>query len=381
MLSGLNRTRSRLMTFSPTMEQEMLRESVRGFLDAKLPIGRVREIMETETGFDEGFWHEAAQQGFQAMAIPEEYGGAGFSLFELGIVMEELGRALTPAPFLSSIVLGATAVLTAGSEQQRTELLSSIAAGERRVALAVGEAGSPEIRLAVVAEGGDVVLTGTKSYVVDGHTADTLLVAGRGDDGVSLYIVPADSPGVSATRLETLDMTRKQATVEFDGVRIPQTARLGAAGSGAATLETVMNVAVTMLAFEQVGGAARCLEMSVEYAKERVQFGRAIGSFQAIKHKCADMLVELENARSAAYYAGWAADHDPGDFPVAAALAKASCSDAYFHAAAETIQIHGGIGFTWEHDAHLYFKRAKTDALLFGDAVQWRSTLADRVGL
>jgi alkylation response protein AidB-like acyl-CoA dehydrogenase len=374
------------MNFALNDEQVMLRDSVRSFLADRVPLTRVRELMETDAGFDPELWAEMAQMGWQAMAIPEEYGGAGYSSFELGIILEEMGRMLTPAPFLSSVVLGANTILLAGNEIQKKELLPGIAAGERRVAVATAErAGNWDpaaIELAAAADGDDVVLSGTKSYVLDGHTADTLLVAARNADGViDFYVVPADAAGVSVTKLETMDMTRKQAEIVLTDVRLPAAARLGEPGIGAATIEQLYDLAVSALAFEQVGGAQVCMEMSVEYAKVRVQFGRPIGSFQAIKHKCADMLVATESARSAAYYAGWAAAVGDVDLSIAAPLAKACCSDAYFDVAADTIQVHGGIGFTWEHDAHLYFKRAKTDQLLFGDSTRWRAELADRLGL
>jgi alkylation response protein AidB-like acyl-CoA dehydrogenase len=374
------------MRLALTPEQEMLRDSARGFLTAKVGTGIVRRLMETDSGFDEALWAEMAQQGWQAMAIPEEHGGAGFTMFELGVLMEEMGRALTPAPFLSSVVLGANAFLLAGSEEQRAEHLPAIAAGEERVALAVQEPAArwsaAEVTMTARGDGTGVVLDGEKSYVLDGHTAHTLLVAARNaEGGVDLFVVPADATGVSAMRLETLDMTRKQAAVTFDGVQVAATARLGEPGAGGRALGPLLDLAVTALAFEQVGGAERCMEMSVGYAKDRIQFGRPIGSFQAIKHMCADMLVEVEAARSAAYYAGWAASTGDADFVVAAPLAKARCSTAYLSVAAETIQVHGGIGFTWEHDAHLYFKRAKTDELLFGDPTTWRAALGDRIGL
>ena len=371
------------MTFTITDEQAMLRDSVRSYLADKVPLERVRELMESDAGFDPSQWNEMAQMGWQAMAIPEEYGGAGYSFFELGILLEEMGRAVTPTPFFATVVLGVSAILIGGTEEQKRELLPAMASGERRATLALVDAAgwSPaDVTMEAVADGHGWTLSGTKSYVLDGHTADTLVVAARTANGIDLFVVPADAPGVSSARVETMDMTRKQATVVFDDVAVGAGARLGDAGSGAATLEEVLNLAVAGLAFEQLGGAQRCLEMSVDYAKERMQFGRPIGSFQAIKHKCADMLIEVESARSAAHYAGRMIADGGDDAPIAAALAKAFCSEAFFHAAAETIQIHGGIGFTWEHEAHLYFKRAKTDALLFGDAAEWRAKLAGHLG-
>lgn len=376
------------MNFAFSEEQEMLRQTVRRFLDTKAPSSVVRSLMETDDGFDPGLWQEIAAQGWQAMAIPEEYGGAGFTFLEQGILMEEMGRTLFPVPYLSSVVLAADLILRAGTEEQKQELLPGIASGERRVALAhleeTGRWDAAGITMPAKRDGSDLILNGIKSFVLDGHTADTLLVAvrtanGGGDDDVALVVVDGAADGVTRRRLETMDMTRKQAEIVFDGVRVPESAVLGSAGWG--DLEGTIARAVVALAFEQVGGAQKCLEMSVAYAKERVQFGRPIGSFQAIKHKCADMLVKVESSKSAAYYAGWAVAEDSDEVPMVAPLAKSYCSEAYFFCAAENIQIHGGIGFTWEHDAHLYFKRAKTDELLFGTPAQHRAVLADRLGL
>ncbi|MBT8212169.1 MAG: acyl-CoA/acyl-ACP dehydrogenase [Acidimicrobiia bacterium] len=373
------------MNFAFSEEQQMLRDSVRSFLENKAPSAHVRELMETESGFDEGLWQEMAEMGWQAMAIPEEYGGAGFSWLELNIINEELGRSLLPSPFFSTVVLGATAVLLGGTEEQKKSLLEQVSIGQLRLALAHVEPGGdwgPEGVQATARRDGDGwVLDGAKSFVVDGHTADTLIVAARTDAGVSLFLVPGDAAGVSRERLETMDMTRKQASVTLDGVAVPDDALLGTDGGGEELLDRVMQFAAVALANEQVGGAQKCMEMSVEYAKVRVQFGRPIGSFQAIKHKCADMLLSVESSKSAAYYSSWAASEGNDELPVTSALAKSYCSDAYFDVAAETIQVHGGIGFTWEHDAHLYFKRAKTSQLMLGEPAFYRKRLADLIGL
>ncbi|MEX1207851.1 MAG: acyl-CoA dehydrogenase family protein [Acidimicrobiia bacterium] len=379
------------MNFAFSEEQEMLRDTARRFLEAKSPSEVVRRLMETEEGFDAALWAEISSQGWQAMAIPEEYGGAGFTFMEQAILMEEMGRALFPSPFLSTVVLGADLILTTGTEEQKQEFLPGIAAGERTVAIAQVEAngswGADGITMVAKRDGSDLILDGTKSFVVDGHTADTLIVVVRTDDttdaehGISLVVVDAGAGGITRRRLETMDMTRKQAEIAFSNVRVPARAVLGTEGAGWGALQNTLNRAIVALAFEQVGGAQKCLEMSVQYAKDRVQFGRPIGSFQAIKHKCADMLVDVESAKSAAYYAGWAVTADDGEAKIVGPLAKAYCSEAYFHCAAENIQIHGGIGFTWEHDAHLYFKRAKTDELLFGSPAFHRSVLADRLGI
>ncbi len=373
------------MDFAFSAEQEMLRDTTRRFLTDKADSAVVREIMESEEGFDAGLWTDIADQGWLAMHIPEADGGAGFSYLELVVLMEEMGAALFPSPFFSTVVLGANALLVGGSEAQRKELLPEVAAGERRLALAqLEESGRWDesgIEMQAVADGDDFVLTGTKMYVVDGHTAHSLVVAARTPSGVSLFVVDGEASGVTRSRLETMDMTRKQARVTFEGVRVPNSSMIGTEGSGWETLTKVTDLASVALAAECVGGAQRCLDMSVEYAKVRVQFGRPIGSFQAVKHKCADMLVQLESARSAAYYAGWAASEDNDELGVVAPLAKSYCSEAYFFCASENIQIHGGIGFTWEHDAHLYFKRAKTSELLLGTPAHHRSLLADRLGL
>ena len=379
------------MNFAFSEEQEMLRDTARRFLETKSPSEVVRRLMETDEGYDPSLWSEIAAQGWQAMAIPEEYGGAGFSFMEQAILMEEMGRTLFPSPFLSTVVVGADLVLTAGTEEQKQEILPGIAAGERTIALAHleenGSWGADGITMVAKKDGSDLMLDGVKSFVVDGHTADTLIVVARtddtssGEDGISLIVVPGDADGISRRRLETMDQTRKQAEIRFEGVRVPASSILGGEGTGWAALQDTLDRAVVALAFEQVGGATTCMEMSVQYAKDRVQFGRPIGSFQAIKHKCADMLVEVESAKSAAYYAGWAVTAGDDEVKVVAPLAKSYCSEAFFHCAAETIQIHGGIGFTWEHDAHLYFKRAKTDELLFGSPAHHRAVLADRLGI
>ena len=379
------------MNFALSEEQDMLRMTARRFLDDRAGSDVVRNLMETAAGFDAALWQEIAAQGWQGMAIPEEYGGAGFTFMEQAILMEEMGRSLFPAPYLSSIVLGADLVLTAGTEEQKQTILPDVASGEIRLAVAHLESGgrwdATGVEMTATNEGGGFVLEGAKFFVIDGHTADSLIVVARtdpsssGTDGISLFLLPADTDGIESRRVETMDQTRKQAEITFAAVRVPATAMLGDPGSGWSSLQEMLQRAVVALAFEQVGGAQQCLDMSVEYAKVRIQFGRPIGSFQAIKHKCADMLVAIESARSAAYYAGWAASVGDEDLAIAAPLAKSYCSEAYSHAAGENIQIHGGIGFTWEHDAHLFFKRAKTDEILFGTPADHRAALADALGL
>ncbi len=371
------------MNFAFSEEQEQLREFVRSFLADKSSEEAVREQMDTEQGYDEAVWNQMAEQmGLQALAIPEEYGGQGYGFVEQVVVLEEMGRALLCAPYFSSCVLAANAILHSGDESAKSELLPGIASGETRATLAFTEENGRwdegGITMQATEDGGSWTLDGTKMYVLDGATANLLIVAARTDKGVSLFQVAADADGLTRTSLSTMDQTRKQAKLGFAGVAASP---IGDDGAGWSTLETVLDLAAVALAAEQVGGAQMCLDMSVEYAKVRVQFGRPIGSFQAIKHKCADMLLEVESAKSAAYYAGWCAAEMNDELPQVASLAKSYCSEAYFHAAAENIQIHGGIGFTWEHPAHLYFKRAKSSELLFGDPTYHRELLAQRIGI
>ena len=373
------------MNFAFSDEQEELRRLARKWLSERSPSAVVRHLMETETGYDPAMWQEMAQMGWQGMGIPEEYGGAGFGHLELTILFEEMGRALLPAPFYSTVALGAGTLLEAGSEKQKHELLGRIAAGEAVVTLAVTEPNGrwdeAGVEATAVPSASGWTLNGIKSFVLDGHVADLVVVAARTPAGLSLFLVDPALNGVARRRLDTMDTTRKQAEVTLTDVSVPEDALVGADGTGWQVTERVLEKAVVALAAEQVGGAQKCLDMSVEYAKTRHQFGRPIGSFQAIKHKCADMLVQVESAKSAAYYAAWAAAEDNEELPIVSPLAKSFCSEAYFFCAAENIQIHGGIGFTWEHDAHLYFKRAKSSEFLFGDPAYHRARLADRLGL
>ncbi|HEX7097156.1 MAG TPA: acyl-CoA dehydrogenase family protein [Acidimicrobiales bacterium] len=371
------------MNFAFSEEQEELRRITRQFLEDKSPESAVRELMATEKGYDEAVWRQMAEQmGLQGLIIPEEYGGSGFTYIELIVVLEEMGRALLCAPYFSTVVLGANTLLHCGDDAAKSAYLPGIASGETIATLAFtednGRWDERGITATATQKGDGWVIDGHKMYVLDGHVANLILVAARTPKGVSLFAVPGDAPGLTRTALATMDQTRKQARLELS--ETPATL-IGTEGEGWPVIERVLDLAAVALAAEQVGGAQKCLEMSVEYAKVRVQFGRPIGSFQAIKHKCADMLLEVESAKSAAYYAGWCASELNDELPSVASLAKAYCSEAYFHASAENIQIHGGIGFTWEHPAHLYFKRAKSSELLFGDPTYHRELLAQRIGI
>jgi alkylation response protein AidB-like acyl-CoA dehydrogenase len=392
------------MNFAFSEEQEELRRITRQFLEAKSPESEVRRLMDTSDGYDPAVWSQMANElGLQALIIPEELGGQGFSYVELTVVLEEMGRALLAAPYFSTVVLAANALLHSGDDTARKELLPGIAAGETIATVAFTEPNGRWDEAGIEAtarrdgDGDGWRIDGTKMFVIDGHIADLIVVAARtpgenssaegrdqhgaeggGRAGVSLFRVAGDAEGLTRTALSTMDQTRKQAKLELAGV--PATL-VGEEGKGWDVLGRVLDLAAVALAAEQVGGAQKVLEMAVQYAKDRVQFGRPIGSFQAIKHKCADMLLEVESAKSAAYYASWCAAELNDELPETACLAKAYCSEAYFHAAAENIQIHGGIGFTWEHPAHLYFKRAKSSELLFGDPAYHRELLAQRLGI
>ncbi|MBI4517092.1 MAG: acyl-CoA/acyl-ACP dehydrogenase [Deltaproteobacteria bacterium] len=374
------------MKFAFNEDQEALRAAARGFLADHSSPAQVRKVMATEAGYDPDVWRRiGAELGWTAITIPEVYGGLGLTYVELIALLEEMGAALLCAPFFSTICLATNALLLGGTEEQKQAHLPGIAAGETIATLAVtepkGRWDAAGIDAVAKRAGGGFVLNGVKSFVIDGHTAHLLVVAARSGDGISLFLVPADTGGVGRRLLPTMDQTRKLAEVQLRDVRVPGSALLGNAGEGWPILSKTLDLAAIALAAEQVGGAQRCLDMSVQYAKERVQFGRPIGSFQAIKHKCADMLVKVESARSASYYAGWAASVDDPELPVLASLAKAYCSDAHFSCAAESAQIHGGVGFTWEYDVHLYFKRAKSSEVLLGDPAYHRELVARRIGL
>ena len=374
-----------VVTFTLTDEQRLLRDTVREVLTARAGSTRVREVMATD-GVDHDLYRELAGLGLVGLAIPEHLGGAGSTFVEVAIVMEELGRRLAPVPYLSSAVLGTTAVLRAASEEQAGRILPDVASGDRRLALAhLDDAGRVDAPPAVRAtpDGDGWVLDGVAGFVVDGAGADTLIVAARDThqvQAIGLFVVSGGSAGVSREPLDVLDLTRPMATVRLDGVRVDATDRL--AGDGSAALDAAVAAGVIALAAEQVGGVQQTLESITAYARERVQFGRAIGSFQAVKHRLAEMLVQSEAARSTAEYAARVlAAGDDAEVAIAAPLAKSYCSQVYEVATADALQTYGGIGFTWEHDVHLYLKRAKSTKLLLGSPVVHRVRLGDVLGL
>ena len=376
------------MQFAFTPEQDEFRSVLRRFLQEKSPPTAVRRHMETEAGWDRKGWREFNDQlGLTGVHIPEAYGGQGFGLVELGIVLEEMGRALLCAPFFSSTVLAATAIMNAATEAQKEALLPPIALGETIATLAFTEPNgrwdTAGIEATATPVGGGFRLDGVKSFVLDGHTADLIVVAARrpgsaGDEGLSLFTVAGGAPGLSRRALKVLDPTRKQARLEFQSV---EAKLLGEEGGGAGPLARTLAQAAACLANEMVGGAEKLRESALDYANLRVQFGRPIASFQSMKHKQADMLLDVQLARSAAYAAASAAAEEDADWPALASLAKAGASEAYVRAAKDTIQIHGGIGFTWDNDTHLWFKRAKSSEVFLGDPAWHRERMLQALGV
>jgi alkylation response protein AidB-like acyl-CoA dehydrogenase len=376
------------MDFGFSEEQEMLRQSVREFLTSECEMTYVRRMMDDERGYSEEQWRKMAELGWTGLIVPEEHGGAGLSMVDMVVVLEEMGRVVMPGPFFASVILGGLAIDLGGNEEQKKRDLPALASGERKATLAqVEESGrwdAEGIALPAAADGAGFRLSGTKLFVHDAHNADLLVVparsGGSGTDGVTLFVIDAKSDGVSMRVLKTMDQTRKLCEVELRNVQVGKEAVLGEVGRGWPLLDRLVDRAKVAMCAEMCGGAQRVLEMSVEYAKVREQFGRPIGSFQAIQHKCANMMVQVESAKSACYYAAWAVANDVPEAHLASCMAKAYCSDAYRYVAAEGIQIHGGIGFTWEHDMHLYFKRAKGSEVTFGDAT-WNRELVAQVVL
>ncbi len=378
------------MDFAFSDEQDEFRAVVRRFLEERWATAEVRKLAETTAGFDRGVWTKMAEElGLHGIALPEEHGGQGFSFIELGIALEEMGRQLAGGPFLASAVVAAHAIQSAATPAQRAALLPDLASGETIATLALLEASGRHDADAIAAtchrESEGWRVEGRKIAVLDAQNADLLLVAAReagssGEAGISLFAVRANAAGVTVKATDTLDLTRKLAEVELANAAATL---LGDAGAAWPAIARTLDLAAIAVAAESVGATARCLEMAVDYAKSRIQFARPIGSFQAIKHKTAEVMLELESARSAAYWSWWVAaqpETSAAELAEAASVAKATCNDAFLRAAAENVHIHGGVGFTWEFDCHLYYRRAKTAEFLFGDPLWHRARLATQLG-
>lgn len=384
------------MEFAFTEEQQMIRDTAASFLADHSNSDAVRAAMASEQGFDPDLWQRICKDMYwQAMHIPEEYGGMGLGYVELAAVVEQMGRFTLCSPFFSTACLGVNALLIAGSEAQQEEYLPQIANGTRATLAYTGPEGgwNASAVSATYAKTGDhYVLNGTLRYIPDGHTAELLIIAARaegssGVDGISLFVLPADSEGIERTWLPTMDQTRKQAEITLNKVSAPMAALMSEEGHAGPQLEKIIDLASIAIAADQLGGAQQILDMSVAYGKEREQFGRSIASFQAIKHKAADMMLRCEVARSAVYYAacvaqealfgeGEDAQRIAVELPEAASMAKAYCSDTYFFNAGCGLQMHGGVGFTWEYDVHLYFKRAKSTETFLGNGAYHRERIA-----
>jgi len=372
------------MDFGLSEDQELLSRSAAEFLAAECPPTLVREAAGSEDGYPRALYRKMAELGWLGLVVPESYGGAGLSTLDLSLLCEQLGRAVVPGPFFSSAVLATLAILHGGSAAQKKRWLPKLASGEAIGALALLEESdridAPGVAMKARARGGGWLLSGTKLFVTDAHVADLLVVAartaGRDEDGVTLFLVPRDTPGVKVLPLPSIDVTRRPMEVRFESVELPKDAVLGAAGKGWKALGRVLDGAAVALAGDCLGGAERMLELAVEYSKVREQFGRVIGSFQAMKHIAAEMVSEIEPARALVWYAAYAADALPREAPRAASMAKACLGDVYARVANRSVQMHGGIGFTWEHDLHFWFKRAKWNELAYGDPVWHRERLA-----
>ncbi len=370
------------MKFSFSDEQAEFRSMLRRFLEDKSPTTEVRRLMAMDAGYDPDVWRQLSQElGLTAIHIPEAYGGQGFGISELAITVEEMGRALLCAPYFASTVLAATVIQKAGTEAQKQALLPGIAAGDTIATLALAEERGQwrvdDIEATATLSGDKVRLDGIKSFVLDGTSAGLIVVAARrsgstGSDGVSLYTVAGDAQGVERRLLKSADPTRKISRIAFSGV---EAELLGEEGAAAGPIAETLDIAAICLANEMAGGAERLLEDAIDYAKMRVQFGRPIASFQSLKHKAADMLLEVEMAKSAAYHAAAGVDAGDDDVPAVASLAKAAAADAYMNTAIHAVQIHGGIGFTWDNDTHLWFKRAKSSEVLLGGTAYHRERL------
>ena len=375
------------MDFGFSQEQELLRATARKFLENECKSEFVRARMEEPAGVTDEFWKKLGEQGWLGLVYPEEFGGTGLGFVDLTVLMEEMGRAVMPGPFFSTL-LGGLAVMEAGSAEHKKEWLGRISDGQAKAALAWTEPSArwdaAGVTTRAKAAGGGYTLTGTKLFVPDAHTADVLVVVARtsegkrAEDGVSLFLVPKGAKGLSVKLLPTMDQTRKLCEVKLEDT--PATL-LGARDGGWGPLERVVQRATVALCAEMCGGAQKVLDMTTDYAKIRIAFGKPIGSYQGVKHRAADMLVDVENTKSLTYYAAWAVDENVPEAALACSMAKAYTSDAYRKVAGAGIQLHGGIGFTWEHDLHLYFKRAKASEFTFGDATYHREKVAQLISL
>ena len=373
--------------FGLTEEQEMLKTMARDFLANECPSSRVRELMEDDTGFSADLWKKMAEVGWLGLVLPEEYGGAGMNFRDLAILLDEMGRAVFPSPFLSTLLLVGMPVLAFGTEQQKKEILPKIANGEAVCTLAAleddGDWYADSIKVRADQRGDNYVINGTKLFVPDAKTADYMLIAARTkrtenpEEGITLFLLDTKEVwGLLSTTLNTIDQTRKQYEVVFMNVPVPAKNILGELHQGWPIMKQIGLQATAALCAEMVGAGEKAFEMTIEYLKERVAFGVVIGSFQALQHRAADMAITLEYSRSLMEWAAEAIKEDHPDAATAVSMAKSFCGDTCKKVVAEGIQMHGGIGFTWDHDMHLYFKRIWADDNAFGDSIYHRELVA-----
>ena len=365
------------MNFDFSDDQKFLKEEARKFLAARCTPAVTRAVLDDDASpFDRTLWREVAEMGWTGAAIPEEHGGSGLGHVELCGLAEELGRVIAPIPFASTVYVFAEAIMKAGTDAQKAALLPGIAAGEVIGCLATSEGPGARDANATTAAVSNSKLSGTKLPVTDGDVASHAIVLARNEAGPGLYLIDLAAEGVTREPMKSLDPTRSMARLTFSDTPCEP---LGTEGEGAALLSAILDRAAVLLAFEQVGGADRCLEMAKAYALERYAFGRVIAGYQAIKHKLADMYVKSELARSSAYYGAWALASDAAELPEAAAAARIAGSAAYDFAAKENLQTHGGMGFTWEVDCHLHLRRARQLSLVLGGPPVWRERLIRRI--
>lgn len=370
------------MDFGFSEEQEMLRDAAKRFLTDNCSTKFVRQMMADATAHDPAFWQKLVGQGWPGLLIPEQYGGANGSFLDMTVIVEEMGKALLPGPFFAAALLGAPTFIEGASDALKSEFLPKMAEGKFIATVALAEAAgrfdAGGVELKAAKKGSGYTLSGEKFFVPDAHVADAIVVAARtsgaGADGITLLCVPANEKGLTITQLKTVDMTRRMCHIKFDNVQADTV--IGKENAGWAVMSRVLDVATSALSTEMVGTAQKALDIAVEYAKTRVQFGKPIGSFQAVKHKCVDMMVAVENSRSLTYYASWTVDERVPEAQTAVPMAKAYASDMAKTVTSEAIQVHGGIGFTWEHDMHLYHRRALAGEANLGNAPIHRETVA-----
>ena len=363
------------MNFDFSDDQKLLQQTARDYLAEHAPLTVCREILEGDADYAEGLWKGAAEMGWQGAVIPEEYGGAGFGYLELVLIAEEVGRALAPIPFSSSVYVATEAILRFGSDDQKKKLLPGLASGDAIGTYALTEKPGQQTIEGVEArvEGGK--LTGHKSPVADGNIATFALVAAQGDGGLSLYLVDLTGDGVSRKSIEAFDPSRPMASIDFDGAPAEL---LGTGGQGAEQTSALLDRSAVLMAFEQLGAASRSFELTKEFVEGRYAFGRPIASFQAIKHRMADLYCEVELARSNCFYGAWALEGDEPELGLAACQSRVQASEALNQMSIDMIQLYGGVGYTWEYDCHLFYRRARSLAAALGTPNSWRDKLVDR---